>query len=119
VIASVTNADGVLVVAEPTMSGMHDMQRVIELARFLDVPAMLCINKSDLNPSIAEEMERNAGSQGIRCVGSIPYDRDMTRAMVAGKTLLEYSDGLAAQAVSAIWEKVCETVFAADEVANR
>ena len=111
VIASVTNSNGVLVITEPTLSGIHDMQRVRELAQFLNVPAMLCINKCDLNPDMAKKMEEYAKTNDMRYVGAIPYDRDMTKAMVEQKTLLEYSDGKAAQAIKDIWDKVSETVF--------
>ena len=111
VIASVTNSNGVLVITEPTLSGIHDMQRVRELAQFLNVPAMLCINKYDLNPGMAKKMEDYAKANDMRYVGAIPYDRDMTKAMVEQKTLLEYSDGKAAQAIRDIWEKVSEIVF--------
>ncbi len=111
VIASVTNSNGVLIVTEPTLSGIHDMQRVRELAQFLNVPAMLCINKYDLNPGMAEKMQEYAKNHQMRYVGAIPYDRDMTKAMVEQKTLLEYSDGKAAQAVKTIWEEVSHIVF--------
>jgi len=111
VIASVTNSNGVLVITEPTLSGIHDMQRVRELAHFLNVPAMLCINKYDLNPGMAQKLESYAKENDMRYVGAIPYDRDMTKAMVEQKTLLEYSDGKASQAIKDIWEKVSETVF--------
>jgi len=111
VIASVTNSNGVLVITEPTLSGIHDMQRVRELAQFLNVPAMLCINKYDLNPGMAKKLEDYAKANDMRYVGAIPYDRDMTKAMVEQKTLLEYSDGKAAQAIQDIWEKVSEIVF--------
>ncbi len=111
VIASVTNSNGVLIITEPTLSGTHDMERVHGLARFLDVPTMLCINKYDLNPGVAEKMKNYAEASNIRYVGSIPYDRDMTRSMVEQKTLVEYSDGEAAQAVREIWDKVSVEVF--------
>lgn len=111
VIASVTNSNGVLVITEPTLSGIHDMQRVRELAGFLNVPAMLCINKHDLNPAMADKMRHYADSHDMHYVGAIPYDRDMTRAMVEQKTLVEYSNGPAARAVIGIWEAVAGRVF--------
>jgi len=111
VIASVANSNGVLIITEPTLSGIHDMQRVRELAGFLKVPAMLCINKHDLNPAMADKMRDYAQSQDMHYVGAIPYDRDMTKAMVEQQTLVEYSNGQAAQAVIEIWEKVAARVF--------
>lgn len=111
VIAAVTNSSGVLVITEPTLSGIHDMQRVQELAAFLGVPALLCINKYDLNPGMAEKMRQYAKAHQMHYIGDIPYDRDMTYAMVEQKTLLEYSNGEAAQAVRRIWEGAAEIVF--------
>src|SRR6056297_84306 len=111
VIASVANSNGLLIVTEPTLSGTHDMERVHQLAEFLNVPSMLCINKYDLNPGVAEKMRQYAQTHNIVYAGSIPYDRDMTKAMVEQKTLVEYSDGEAAQAVKSIWETVSNTVF--------
>ncbi len=111
VIASMANSNGVLIVTEPTLSGTHDMERVHQLAEFLNVPSMLCVNKYDLNPGMAEKMQHYAETHNIVFAGTIPYDRDMTKAMVEQKTLVEYSDGKAAQAVKAIWEKVNHTVF--------
>ena len=60
VIASVTGASAVLVISEPTMSGMHDMKRVNELAAFLKVPSMVCINKFDINPEMSEKIKSYA-----------------------------------------------------------
>ncbi len=111
VIASVTNSNGVLIITEPTLSGIHDMQRVRELAGFLNVPAMLCINKHDLNPAMADKMRHYAKTHDMHYVGAIPYDRDMTRAMVEQQTLVEYSNGPAARAIIDIWEAVAATVF--------
>lgn len=104
VIASVTGSDAVLVVTEPTLSGIHDMERVCELSRFLRVPAMVCINKHDINPEMSERIRQYAEQNGVKYVGSIPYDRAVTAAMVAGKPLVEYSQGDAAQAVRDIWQ---------------
>ncbi|MFO7839910.1 MAG: ATP-binding protein [Desulfosalsimonadaceae bacterium] len=111
VIASVTNSNGVLVITEPTLSGIHDMQRVQELAEFLNVPTMLCINKYDLNPAMAEKIQQYAKSRRMKYVGAVPYDRDMTKSMVEQKTLLEYSDGKAARAVREMWNNISKTVF--------
>jgi len=111
VIASVANSNGVLIITEPTLSGTHDMERVHQLSEFLNVPTMLCINKYDLNPRISEKMQAYAKTHNIVFVGAIPYDRDMTKAMVEQKSLVEYSDGAAAAAVKSIWEEVSDVVF--------
>lgn len=108
VISSVTGADGVLVISEPTMSGLHDLKRVNELAAFLKVPAMVCINKYDINPDMSDGIIAYAREKKMEYVGVIPYDRDMTAAMVARKTLVDFSDGPAARAIRLVWKRVCE-----------
>jgi MinD superfamily P-loop ATPase len=109
VIASIGGAAAVLIVAEPTVSGRHDMERVADLAAFFRVPAMVCVNKFDLNPDQAEAIEAFAGRKGIAVVSRIPFDPVFTKAMVEGKTVIEYdghSEG--ARAVRALWDKVKE-----------
>jgi MinD superfamily P-loop ATPase len=106
VIASVTGSDAVLIVTEPTLSGVHDMERVNELSRFLRVPAMVCVNKYDINPDITEKIRAYAEKNQMKYVGSIPYDRDVTAAMVARKPLVVHSQGPAAQAVREVWSNV-------------
>jgi MinD superfamily P-loop ATPase len=90
VIASITGSTAVLIVVEPTLSGLHDMERVADLARHFTIPALVCINKYDLNPEIGASIEQEAGHRGLQVVGSIPFDPSFTRAMVAGKTIAEY-----------------------------
>jgi MinD superfamily P-loop ATPase len=107
VIASIGGATAVLIVAEPTVSGNHDMERVSELAAFFKVPAIVCVNKFDLNPDQGEAIEAYAGKKGMPIVGRIPFDPVFTRAMVEGKTVFEYdgrSEG--ANAVRALWGRV-------------
>jgi MinD superfamily P-loop ATPase len=90
VIASVGGATSVLIVTEPTVSGIHDMARAIELCRHFKVPVMVCINKFDLNPDNSATIERMAREGGLPVVGRVPFDQAFTRAMVQGKTLMEF-----------------------------
>ncbi len=106
VIASVTGSDAVLIVTEPTLSGVHDMERVAELSRFLRVPAMLCINKYDINLEISEQIKLYAEQKQLKFVGTIPYDREVTAAMVARKPLVVHSWGAAAEAMREVWANV-------------
>jgi MinD superfamily P-loop ATPase len=108
VISSVTGASGVLVISEPTMSGLHDLKRVNELAAFLKVPAMVCINKYDINPEMSENIIAYAKEKDMAYVGAIPYDKDMTAAMVAQKPLVDFSNGAAAAAIRSVWKKIGE-----------
>jgi MinD superfamily P-loop ATPase len=106
VIASLTGASLALFVVEPTVSGIHDFRRVAQLASRLDVPGLLAVNKADLNDETAIELEAMAMQHGIVPVGRIPYDREVTRAQIARKTVVEASDGPAAQAIRAVWSEV-------------
>jgi len=103
VIASVTGASAVLIVTEPTVSGRHDMERVAKLARHFRVPAGLCINKWDLNPDMASALAADAGAMGIAMLGRVRYDRAVTDAMVAGRTLVEHWRNGAADDVRDVW----------------
>jgi MinD superfamily P-loop ATPase len=107
VIASIGGAAAVLVVAEPTVSGRHDMTRVLELAGHFKVPALLCVNKFDLNPDETRTIEAFAEKRGARTMGRIPFDPLFTKSMVQGKTLFEY-DGQsdAAREVKRLWRAV-------------
>ncbi len=107
VIASIGGADAVLIVTEPTVSGKHDMERVVELASFFKVPAMVCINKYDLNPNTATAIEAFAREHGLQPLGCVPFDPVFTRAMVQGQTLFEYNTASkAGSAVRSVWQNL-------------
>jgi MinD superfamily P-loop ATPase len=111
VIASIGGADAVLVVTEPTVSGIHDMERVIELAAYFKVPAMVSVNKFDLNLDKTLEIEAVAKEKGVVCSGNIPFDTIFTQAMVKGQTIFEYNGkSQAGEAVKAIWENVLKRI---------
>ncbi len=108
VIASIGGATAVLIVTEPTVSGQHDMQRVHQLALHFRVPAMICINKADLNPEKSMEIEQYAAFQNLTFLGRIPFDLNMTQSMVQGQTIFEYQTVSEATAsVQHIWQQVC------------
>ena len=111
VIASIGGASAVLIVTEPTVSGKHDMERVVQLAAFFKVPAMVCVNKFDLNPDMAAEIEAFARQNGLKIVGRIPFDPVFTKAMVKGKTVVEYDgDSPLAKQIKKIWEQVLQNI---------
>ncbi|MFH1293954.1 MAG: 4Fe-4S binding protein [Pseudomonadota bacterium] len=109
VIASMGGATAVLIVTEPTVSGRHDMERVAELAAFFKIPAMMCVNKFDLNPSQGEAIEAFARERNISVIGRVPFDPVFTKAMVQGKTIVEF-DGQSEGCVAAksIWETLAQ-----------
>jgi MinD superfamily P-loop ATPase len=105
VISSISGTDLVLAVAEPTRSGRHDLERVIELARHFRVKVAVCVNKHDLNPEVTEGIRSLCATDGVTFVGKIPYDPVVTQAMVAGMSVTEFSNGAAAWAMSEICTK--------------
>ncbi|SLM29710.1 Ferredoxin (Iron-sulfur cluster-binding protein) [Desulfamplus magnetovallimortis] len=106
VIASVSNADAVLIVTEPTQSGMHDMARVKKLADQMNAAVYLCVNKADLNPEATDEIKKFCHENGISFAGEIPFDRDVIESMKAGKSLVTFSQGPASVAVKNVWQNV-------------
>ena len=111
VIASVTGSDAVLIITEPTLSGMHDMERVKKLADFLKVPSMLCINKYDINLELTDKMERFAWDNNITFMGKIPYNKNVTEAMIAGTSIVEFSDGYVAMAIREVFNRIEKYLF--------
>ncbi|MEJ2102558.1 MAG: P-loop NTPase [Desulfobacterales bacterium] len=109
VIASIGGANAVLVVTEPSLSGIHDMQRVVQLANHFKVPALVCVNKFDLNVDLTRNIENFAKDEGLPYLGRIPFDPIFTKAMVQGQTIFEYnSDSSGGHAVKQIWKNLLE-----------
>lgn len=106
VIASVSGADLVLIVTEPTVSGVHDMERVLKLSAHFGIPARIVINKADLNTGQAERIREIGEKFGSRVIGKIPFDRNVNDALMAGKTVIEYGKGAAEEAIRQIWTEL-------------
>jgi len=106
VIASLTGAAYALIVTEPTVSGIHDLKRILELTRHFSIPSGVVVNKHDLNRDKSEEIVGLAESYGAEMMGMIPYDRAVTDAQMEGLSVVEHSSGPAAQAVREIWARL-------------
>jgi len=107
VIASLGGASYVLIVTEPTVSGRHDMIRVAQLAEHFKIPAMVCVNKFDLNPEEALNIEELAKEKNIQVIGRIPFNPVFTKAMVQGKNIFEFdSNNEITDILKQIWESV-------------
>ena len=106
VISSLSGAKLALLVTEPTLSGMHDLERVLGVCRHFGVPAMVCINKHDLNDENTREIESFCLGQGVEVVSKIPLDNMVTEALVHGLPVVEYCDGEVAQEIKSLWQKV-------------
>ena len=110
VIASITGASRVLAVTEPTLSGEHDLERVLHLARHFGIPATVCVNKWDLNGAIAQRIEGRAGSAGAAILPRVPYDSAITDAQRQKMTVVEFGDTPAAQAIRQGWNDLTKTL---------
>ena len=105
VIASMTGASQVLVVTEPTVSGAHDLERVLKLALFFDVPTSVCVNKWDINLEMTERIENKVEEAGARSAGRIRYDRTVTAAQIQAKAVVE-TDAPSATDIRSVWAKL-------------
>jgi MinD superfamily P-loop ATPase len=110
VISSLSGASLALLVTEPTLSGMHDLERVIEVCRHFGVPAKVSINKYDINEINADQIETYCLSQGIDIVAHIPFDNVVTEAMIHGVPVVEYSQNGVSHKIVALWEKIVESL---------
>lgn len=109
VISAVSGADLALIVVEPTVAGVHDMQRVLETTDHFNVPAAVCINKADIFPEESTEIESFCRDNGIQVLGRIPFDPMVTESMVQGKTVTFYQPNApSSQALKKIWSRIVE-----------
>jgi MinD superfamily P-loop ATPase len=106
VIASITGAHAVVAVTEPSLSGKHDLLRVMELARHFRVPMYVCVNKQDINPSIANEIRASCGDHHAVYLGGITFDKSVTAAQLRGMSLVEYTDNRTVKEIKKIWNRL-------------
>ena len=107
VIAAIGGATALVIVVEPTVSGIHDMERVVDLAAHFRVPGMVIVNKFDLNVGMTEAIEQLAEKRNILVLGRVPFDPVFTRSMVQGQTLFEYGEeSPTRRVVRDIWAKI-------------
>ncbi len=110
VIASMGSADLLVLVTEPTVSGEHDVARVVELADHFGVPAVVCINKADLNNEVSDRITEWARQRGLQVAGRVRYDKVFTRAQVKRSTVIESADGGPAEDIQNVWEQILNTL---------
>ncbi|MCW7079246.1 MAG: ATP-binding protein [Canidatus Methanoxibalbensis ujae] len=107
VIASLTGVDLAVLVAEPTKTGVHDLKRVLAVARHFGVNAVVCVNKSDLNAELTAEIERFCAEEGVKMLGCIPYDETVFEAVSACEPVVSFrSESRASVAIKAVWERI-------------
>lgn len=106
VIASIKGVNQVLIVTEPTVTGLYDMNRALAVAQHFNIPASVCINKYDINESKAREIEGFCQEKGVPVLGKLPYDDVATKAMINEKTVIEYSDSELSKRLKEIWSEI-------------
>ncbi len=107
VIASLGQANAVLIVTEPTVSGIHDLERVGQLAAHFKIPAMVCVNKYDLNLDQTQAIENLVNEKNMVFAGKIPFDKNFTASMILGKNVIETEpQSQASLSIRKIWETV-------------
>ena len=111
VIAAVGGVDRGLIVVEPSLSGIHDMERALGLLIHFKIPSLVCVNKYDINEENTDRIVEFCRSNGVEVVGKIPFDTLVTEAMVAGKSIVEYSPkGRVSEAIAELWKRTLENI---------
>ena len=111
VISAITGVDLVLAVTEPTLSGISDLKRVLDVADHFRIKSLVTVNKYDLNRDMADKIEEYCRSRGVEVVGRIPYDRAVTDAMIREKAVVEMENSAAAVEIKRVWERVHAVLF--------
>jgi len=106
VISSISGVNLAVIVTEPTLSGMHDLDRVIGVCHHFSVPVTVCINKYDLNEDNTRQIESYCHNQGIEVASRIPFDNVVTEALVQGLPVVEYCDNDVSRQIKALWESI-------------
>jgi len=106
VIASISGVDLVLIVTEPTLSAIHDLERILGVAHHFEIPAVVCINKYDINLDNTKKIEQYCKSKNIRVVGKLPYDTVVTEAMIHEKTVVEYRKDTFSNMIIDMWDNI-------------
>jgi MinD superfamily P-loop ATPase len=111
VISSITGADQVLIVTEPTLSGLHDMKRAMQLAQGFRIPVSVVINKYDINREITGQIEEFSTRERALVLGRVPYDPEVIRTMVKSRCVVENGSSPATAAILEIWEKLASSLL--------
>ncbi|MBS3818884.1 4Fe-4S binding protein [bacterium] len=118
VIASLSGVDMALVVTEPTLSGIHDLERVTQMAAYFNVATACCINKYDLNLQNTSRIEKWCERNSIPVMGKIPYEDIVVKSMVQGIPLVEYAESNSSREIKNIWKKISRTIHKKTDFMN-
>jgi MinD superfamily P-loop ATPase len=111
VVSSLSGAAFVVLVTEPSVSGLHDLKRVYELVHKFNIKAGCIINKSDINEDMTAQIENFLKEENILHIANLPYDEAFTKAMTNGQTIVEYADNDLSKMIRESWNKITETVI--------
>jgi MinD superfamily P-loop ATPase len=106
VISSLSGANLALLVTEPTQSGIHDLERVLDVCRHFGVPALVCVNKYDINEDNTRKIEDYCLNQGLGATAKIPFDNVFTESIVKGIPVVEYSRDGVAKSIESLWQNI-------------
>jgi MinD superfamily P-loop ATPase len=115
VIASLSGTDLALVVTDPTLSGIHDMERVVQMALHFKTQTACCINKYDINLKNSAQIKTWCKKNRVPLLGKIPFDDDVTKSMVQGIPLTEYTNNSTSKEIKNIWQKL-QNLFIKEEI---
>lgn len=111
VISSITGSDVVLVVTEPTKSGLEDLMRVVALCEHFGVFTMVCINKFDINEEMSNKIEEFIKRESLMLAGKIPYDDTVMKSINELKPIIDYEDSKAASAIKEMWQNMKNYIY--------
>ncbi len=106
VISSLSGANLALLITEPTLSGMHDLDRILGVCQHFGVPPLVCINKYDINEDNSRNIEGFCMDMGVAVISKLPFDNVVTEAMVHGLPVVEYSEDEISREIDALWKSV-------------
>jgi MinD superfamily P-loop ATPase len=115
VISSLSGTDLALVVTEPTLTGIHDMERAAQMARHFQTQTACCINKYDINLQNSAQIESWCEKNSIPLLGKIPFDEEVTESMVQGIPLTEYTNNSVSKEIRNMWRKL-HKLFSREEI---
>ncbi len=111
VIASITGADAVLIVTEPTLSGEHDLERIASLVKHFRMPFFVCVNRFDVNEEITSRIEKKTLELSGTVAGRIPYSKIFTQSQIQALTVMESDCVEIKNIIKSIWEKICHRMM--------
>ena len=110
VIASLTNSNGIVLVTEPTVSGLHDLERIIKLIKHFGLKSWVIINKADINKNQAQKIKNVCSNYDIEVISEIPFDKNVVKLLTKGENPLEDSNSIVAQKIKNAWNIISQEI---------